>query len=176
MICSGPWYRQGQGWPSRKEGKISCYVNSPALVRTRTYNFLPSKVPGLAQNFHLPSRGLLSRYWIYFSVNKWKNPKCLLLLNIHCVNHVIGCLGWQGIEATNGATKNLTLGQIVWKSCIVTGDLRRNLEGANLKRTFYWLTYKHPQRAKYYLWDIWSDWLGDMTWSKQKDKDKYKYI
>merc|ERR1712192_112421 len=47
--------------------------------RPRLAKLERSKVPGLARNFHLPC-GPLSSHWIYFSVNKWKNPNCLLPL------------------------------------------------------------------------------------------------
>ena len=66
----GARYCQGQGRPGWKEGKTSCHVNSPALLRTRPHNFHCSKVPGLA-GILLP--GVLSLYWNRSFVNKWKN-------------------------------------------------------------------------------------------------------
>ena len=79
----GARYCQGQGRPGWKEGKTSCHVNSPALLRTRPHNFHCSKVPGLA-GILLP--GVLSLYWNRSFVNKWKNN------NTRCFHE--GPLSW----------------------------------------------------------------------------------
>ena len=83
----GARYYQGQGRPGWKEGKTSCHVNSPALLRTRPHNFHCSKVPGLA-GILLP--GVLSLYWNRSFVNKWKNN------NTRCFHE--GPLSWLTVD------------------------------------------------------------------------------